>query len=268
MPRASVAFFALSVGLAVLGYSVENWGWPRVGFEKWGYVGFGCIVGAAIFLVFAIILFFFSKQISQVRFRRPLLTIPRVFVGLLVLAVTLALWSREPCTASPFYLEIVLITSVVCIALWSNHLRRAPIQDWRGVAKVALGSTYDLVLLFFLFILVNIPIAAFMPAYQCYTPRAKVSEVILAGSSARTMIDERADKKKSLTGTGLGIEIPTSKRVRAGYVSMDGIIVLLSDDPPAIVILMPSMNKGTIEWTCGGLPMNLMSGSCRSAMHF
>lgn len=101
------------------------------------------------------------------------------------------------------------------------------------------------------------------PHYQCDTARAKFLEVILSASSNRVTIAERAEKAKTLQGSGLGLTIVPTKRVSGGLVSADGVIIVTSEDPPAFVVLRPRMENGVVQWTCGGLPIKSISGSCR-----
>jgi Tfp pilus assembly major pilin PilA len=263
MPRSSLVLIVVSVVFLVLGYSLVNWGWPPVGSEAAERFGVACVVASVIFIVFAAILFFLRHRVSEVRFRRPLSNIPRILVGLPILVLILTFWVREPCTASPFYFETVLATFIVCVVMWSNHLRLAPIHHWQSVAKVVLSSVYDLILLIFLFILISIPVAVITPAYQCYTPRAKVSELIMSASLARQEIENRAKKTNSLQGVGIGLQIAPDRRAKAGAVTNDGIIVAVSEDPPAVVILSPTLDRGTISWKCLGFPTKYMPQPCR-----
>src|SRR5436309_11075899 len=67
-------------------------------------------------------------------------------------------------------------------------------------------------------------------AYQDYTIRAKVSELILAGSSARTTVTEQAQNLNGLTSSGRAKEIASGGKTRAAMVSLNGIIELTGAD--------------------------------------
>ena len=172
------------------------------------------------------------------------------------------MWA-QPCNEPPHYFETILVTSTICISLWVSHLRAAPILNWRDGAKVIGGAIYDLVLFSLLWVVVGIPIAIFMPTYQCYTPRAKVSELILSASSIRAEIDKRVAQTQSLSGIGAGLHVELSRRTKGGFVTNDGVIIVASDDPPAVVIFQPTYFEGKVTWTCSGLPTKHMPVMCR-----
>lgn len=117
------------------------------------------------------------------RLRRPFSNAHWALFLVLVAGWDFVLLSR-PCKEPPFYLEAVFATFTVCVALWGAHLRAGPFQSWRTAVAVAAGSIYGLALLLLTVVVVGIPIAVFQPEYQCYTPRAKVSEIILAAGAS------------------------------------------------------------------------------------
>jgi len=139
----------------------------------------------------------------------------------------------------------------------------APVLNWRGGVRVIAGATYDLILFLLLWILVGLPVAVFMPTYQCYTSRAKVSELVLAAASARPAIAERIVKAQSVSGVGAGIHVELNRRAKAEVVTNEGTIIVASDDPPAVVIFRPALVDGAVTWKCSGLPAKVMPVMCR-----
>ena len=196
------------------------------------------------------------------RFKRPFSNAHWLLLAALIVVWELALWA-QPCNEPPYYFEIVLVTVTVCISLWLSHLRVAPILTWRGGVKVITGAIYDLTLFFLLWVVVSMPIAVAMPTYQCYTNRAKVSELILSAYTMRSAIERRAAQTQSLNGVGAGLRVELGRRTKGGLVTNDEIIIVASDDPPAVAILQPSFIEGKITWSCLGFPTKHMPGICR-----
>ena len=180
----------------------------------------------------------------------------------LVLVWESAFWSQA-CKEPPYYWEVLLACSTVCIALWTNHLRLAPLDGWRRMGAVAIGAIYDLASLTLFILLCGLPLAILMPEYQCYTPRAKVSELILASSSLRTEIGKRVLQNQSMSGVGLGLSVDLGGRVQWSVVTNDGQIVIASGDPPAVVAFTPSIADGKVVWKCVVVPNSVAPSMCR-----
>ena len=184
----------------------------------------------------------------------------------------LGLWEfalfGQPCKEGPYYFEASLAAGTVCIAFWIADLREGVLIGWARIPRVLTLAFYDLCALLLVVVLAAVPIAVVLPTYQCYTPRAKVSEIVLYGSSFRQAITERAEKQHSLKDTGRGLTVNPKGRVSGGYVSSDGVIVVTSDDPFAIVVLRPTMENTSVKWSCSGFPLKWMPGSCRELPHF
>jgi hypothetical protein len=184
-----------------------------------------------------------------------------------LLALLLALWEfafGQPCKTGPFYLECGLAISTICIALWANHIQFAPIQTKVGVLRVIGGAVYDLLSFAFLLILASFLFMFVMPVHQsCYTSRAKVSEMIIFASPLRAIIDERALAKNSLKNVGKEMQIVPSGRVKSGVISQDGLIILASDEPPAVVVFVPEFQDSKVHWQCIGVPAKYMPARCR-----
>jgi Tfp pilus assembly major pilin PilA len=164
----------------------------------------------------------------------------------------------DPCRESPFYFECGLTISTIYIALWVNHVRVAPIQRRSGVLQIVGGAIYDLLSFMLLLILITIPFAMIMPTYHCYTPRTKVAEMMVSTSPLRATIGERALAKNSLEDVGEGMKIVPSGRVKGGVVTRDGLIILASDEPPAVVIFTPEFQDSEVQWKCIGFPTKYM----------
>jgi type IV pilus assembly protein PilA len=205
---------------------------------------------------------FMVKPFFNFKLRRPF-----VCAHWSLLAVATAVWEflliGQPCRESPLYLETSFATITVCVALWVNHLRFTGIGGFRSVGNILAGAAYDLALLALWIIVVALPISLLTPTYQCYTNRAKVSELVLAGSVLRNEIGQRAMQNKTMSNSGAGIVVPIEGRTKGGVVTVDGTIVVAGDDPPAVIIFTPSLIDGKIEWKCRGFPARVVPMSCR-----
>jgi len=128
---------------------------------------------------------------------------------------------------------------------------------------------FTLIELMIVVAIIGILAAVALPAYQTYSTRAKVSEVILAASSARTTIAEYVSAEGTLpTGTDVTIENQASQYVAS--VGWDGAaITATSQNLPSVtgtITLTPApvVNGQIPEWTCGGtIPAQYRPTTCQ-----
>lgn len=200
-------------------------------------------------------------KIPSFRLKRPFQNAHWLLAVVLVAAWVFA--GLVPCKEPPYYFETTLATGSIFLALWLSHLRAFSVSGWHRIVSVAGGALSDLFRLLLLSIVVAIPILITLPAYQCYTPRAKVAEVILAASTFRAEIDARFAQSKMLRDSGIGLVLKPSGRVKAGFVTNDGVIIAIGEDPPAVVLFQPVVTQGQISWRCQGFPTEIMPRSCR-----
>lgn len=132
--------------------------------------------------------------------------------------------------------------------------------------KIQQGFT--LIELMIVVAIIGILAAVALPAYQDYTKKAKVSEVVLAASSVRTCITEVTQSVGSLSAAGCAAP-SKSKYVSGGTVDTSTGVITVSgagDISDVTVTLTPTYDTtaGTIStWVCSGSPPSLMPGSCR-----
>ena len=161
--------------------------------------------------------------------------------------------------------------------------------------KRNLQKGFTLIELMIVVAIIGILAAVALPAYQDYTVKAKVSEIILAASTCRTSITEAVQTTAVLpaaTATnawGCESSTPTSKYVASVATLGTGAITVTSANLgtgiTGAVQMLPCSNSTATTWaTCtaiaagtpiqmwlcgpsatGGLPPKYLPGSCRTA---
>jgi type IV pilus assembly protein PilA len=126
--------------------------------------------------------------------------------------------------------------------------------------------------------IIGILAAVALPAYQDYTKKAKISEVILAASTCRTAITETVQTSQSSTlpgagGWGCETSSSTSKYVAKVETDGSGVITVTAQgfsdseiDAKTITLTPSSVTIGQpiASWTCGGsIPAKFRPGSCK-----
>jgi type IV pilus assembly protein PilA len=114
---------------------------------------------------------------------------------------------------------------------------------------------FTLIELMIVVAIIGILAAVALPAYQDYTIRAKVSELVLAASGFKVTIAEKSASDGTMTSSGKGLTVLTGGRIGGGSVTDAGTITVagnaLTVGTAVSIQLQPSLAAGgRIAWMC------------------
>ena len=140
-----------------------------------------------------------------------------------------------------------------------------PFGSFSMIKQVQKGFT--LIELMIVVAIIGILAAVALPAYQDYTVRARVSELILAASSAKTGLSEGMQTTGSWSQTWMSsITISSTGLIASATISTAGQVIVSGTAPTSssIVTLTPNTTTDNkLIWTCTGAPSKYMPASCR-----
>ena len=131
---------------------------------------------------------------------------------------------------------------------------------------------FTLIELMIVVAIIGILAAIALPAYQDYTIRAKVSELIVAASSARTAVAEAAAVESGITmPASVAVETQESKYVSKVEYATGVIIATAQDihtdvDTKTITLTGTKKENGQVTWVCEGtIPSKYRPATCQGS---
>ena len=114
---------------------------------------------------------------------------------------------------------------------------------------------FTLIELMIVVAIIGILAAVALPAYQDYTIRAKVSEILLQAAGFKTTIAEKSASDGTMASSGRGLTVSTGGRVSGGSVTDGGVIVVTGNSASigtaVSILLTPTLGAGgRISWAC------------------
>jgi type IV pilus assembly protein PilA len=129
---------------------------------------------------------------------------------------------------------------------------------------------FTLIELMIVVAIIGIVAAVALPAYQDYTVRSKVSELLLQASAHKMQVTEKVNLDTSLANAGVGLTVVPSGKITSGEVAANGIITVAGDGTTlgtvVTVILTPSLAGGRLIWVCSAgttSSMKYLPAECR-----
>src|SRR5690242_9737566 len=101
-------------------------------------------------------------------------------------------------------------------------------SDHTEIVMKTLQKGFTLIELMIVVAIIGILAAVALPAYQDYTIRARVSELVLSASAARHTVTENIQSNPSTTDKGAGATVPVSGRVTAASVDATSGVISVS----------------------------------------
>lgn len=131
---------------------------------------------------------------------------------------------------------------------------------------------FTLIELMLIVAIIAIMAAIALPAYQDFTIRTKVAELVLAAGAYRTSVSEKAQQDGGvLTSAGVGLTVTPSGKVAGGSVTDGGIITVFGNSTTlgtaVTIVLTPSLGgDGKVVWTCSTSPaaFKFVPAECRN----
>jgi len=115
---------------------------------------------------------------------------------------------------------------------------------------------FTLIELMIVVAIIGILAAVALPAYQDYTIRSRVAELMLQASAFKTNISEKVFNDGTLATAGVGLTVAISGKISGGSVADTGTITIAgaatatSVGTAVTIIMSPVISGGKVIWSC------------------
>ena len=156
----------------------------------------------------------------------------------------------------------VLLTLTLCLLGWANHARLGTIRCRRDVMQWLASLCADLLILL---AAVSACWALLAPKMVCLNPPGRFQVAMVFAHDLQRMIAERAQSAGSLKNAGDQLAMPRHERIAGSAVTSDGKILVVFDNPQAVLTLIPSLDAGAVVWHCDARPATYMAVLCQQS---
>ncbi|MCC6532782.1 MAG: pilin [Burkholderiales bacterium] len=113
---------------------------------------------------------------------------------------------------------------------------------------------FTLIELMIVVAIIGLLAAIALPAYQDYTIRARVSELLMEATGWKTQVSDKAFTDATLASAGMGLTVTATGKVAGGSVTNVGLIQITGSaatvGTDVTIVLTPSIVSGRINWAC------------------